>query len=290
MKMLITGSSGMLGRKLSLVARERGGNVLGVDLRGGDVEADLTDDEALLSVLKQERPDVVVNTAAMIDVGLCEEHPLAAWRLNARSVGVMAQFCRDHGCKLLQISTEHYFAGDGAARHDEQAPVTFFNEYARSKYAGEAFAAIAPSALIVRTNIVGFRGVGRPTFAEWVCKAIVSDAEMTLFEDSYVSSIDVTTFSRALLDLMEKNASGLFNLASSEVFSKRDFILAMARHLGVRLTRAKTGSVSSLPVKRPDSCGLDVGRAVKLLGYKLPGLDEVTRHLAEEWEKHEGKS
>lgn len=280
----------MLGRKLSVVSRQRGIDILGVDLRGGDVEADLTEDEALLSILEQARPDVVVNTAALVDVGLCEKNPLAAWRLNARCVGVMAHFCRAHGCKLVQISTEHYFTGDGAARHDEQAPVTFLNEYARSKYAGEAFAATDPSALILRTNIVGFRGVGSPTFAEWVCDAIVHDAGVTLFEDSYVSSIDVTSFSRALLDLVEKNASGLFNLASSEVFSKRDFILAMARQLGVTLTRAKVGSVRSLPVKRPDSCGLNVQKVEALLGYKLPGLNDVTRQLASEWRNHEGTS
>ncbi len=275
----------MLGRKLSAVARERSLSVTGLDIEGSDLAVNLTDDAALMAALQHVHVDVLVNCAAIVDVGLCERDPLLAWRLNARCVGVMAEYCRSKGIKFVHISTEHYFAGDGARKHDENAPVTFFNEYARSKFAGEAFAAMCPDALVLRTNIVGFRGHGKTTFAEWAFDAVMSDAEMTLFDDAYVSSIDVGHFSHALLDLVATGQSGVFNVASSEVFSKQDFILAIARHLGVELTNVRTGSVRSLPVKRPDSCGLEVGKAEAALGYKLPGLDGVADQLVKDWRK-----
>ncbi len=58
----------------------------------------------------------------------------------------------------MQISTDHYFCGQGDLKHDESAPVTLLNEYARTKYAGEAFALTNPEACVIRTNVVGFRG------------------------------------------------------------------------------------------------------------------------------------
>lgn len=285
MKLLVTGSAGMLGLKLSGVALERGYEVVGLDLANCDIAIDMTDDAALIAALGVVRPDVVVNCAAIVDVGHCEQDPLLSWRVNARCVGVMAHYCRSHHVRLVQISTDHYFCGDMDKKHDELAPVTFLNEYARAKFAGEAFAAIGPTSLVLRTNIVGFRGRATKTFAEWAFDAVVHDREITLFRDAYVSTIDVRSFSGALLDMIERKESGLFNLANHDVFSKQALIECIARQLGVSLSRAKTGSVAALSVARADSCGLDVSRAERALGYELPDLDQVVCNLVNEWKK-----
>jgi len=273
----------MLGQALGRTARARGHHVVGAGRRNADVSFDITDDEGVREAVESVSPDVLVNCAALIDVARCNDDPLTAWRVNARAVGVMAEACRARGITFVQISTEHYFTGGGALAHDESAPVTFFNEYARTKFAGEGFAAVCPDHLVLRTNIVGFRGHEKPTFAEWAFRAVEEDAELILFHDSHVSSIDVDAFSRALLDLVDRDARGLFHLASSEVFSKQQLIEAIADALGVRLTRATSGSVHSLSVPRAESCGLDVSKAESVLGYALPDLREVVAHLATEW-------
>jgi dTDP-4-dehydrorhamnose reductase len=278
-KMLITGSNGMLGEALTSECASRGHDVIGLDLSDADVLVDLTDDAALSAAFNEVRPDVVINCAAIVDVALCDSDPLSAWKLNARAVGVLAEQCRRYNAQLVQVSTDHYFSGDGPELHDEKAPVSFLNEYARTKFAGEGFALSGERSLVLRTNIIGFRGHGKPTFAEWAFDAVENDRTMTLFEDSFVSCIDTASFSEALLDLTEKNAHGLFNVANHEVFSKQALIEEIAQVCGKLLTRASVGSVKQLGVRRADSCGLDVSRAEEVLGYRLPSLGKAVMRL-----------
>lgn len=280
MKILLIGSSGMLGQALRAEMRSRGAEVVGLDRAGAEISADICKDDDLAQAIRDTAPAAVINCAAIVDLGLCESDPLLAYQINARAVGVMAEKCHASDIPFVHVSTDHYFSGDGDRLHREDAQVIFLNEYARTKFAGEGFALAFPDSLVLRTNIVGFRGHGKPTFAEWAFDAVERDAPMVLFEDSYVSCIDVGSFSTAIADLLAKRAAGLYNLANREVFSKKDFIEAIASRLGRRLSKAETGSVASLGVRRADSCGLDVSRAESILGRPLPGLAEVVDRLA----------
>lgn len=271
----------MLGQALMAESRERGWEVLGAARSGTDLLVDLMDWTHLSTSIKRISPRVVINAAGITDLAQCEDDPLAAWRINACAVGVMAEACRDLGCQLLQVSTDHYFTGDGAARHDEEAPVRLVNEYARSKFAGEAFARLCPQALVVRTNITGRRGLAsRPTFAEWLSSVVNQDAEVTLFDDFFTSTLDTENCAKGLLDLIDIGYRGLINLASSEVASKKEFAQALAAAMGRPLSRITVGSVKALQPPRAESLGLDVTVAEKLLGRSLPGLQQVVESLA----------
>lgn len=277
--LLVLGAAGMLGQAVMAEAAKRGLDAAGPS----HAELDMTDDAALAACFAKLKPNLVINAAAIADVGACEADPLTAWRVNARAVAVLADLCRSSGARLVQVSTEHYFAGDGDGRHAEDAPVTLLNDYARTKFAGEAFALTCPKALVARVNIVGIRGRGNPSFAEWALDVIAHDREAVLYEDAFVSCIDVWTCARALFDLAEKDASGILNLASREVFSKKAFVESLAAQLGRPLTKTRTGSVrSGSGARRADSQGLDVSVAEGLLGYRLPTLTDVTARLAAE--------
>ncbi len=285
MTLLVTGATGMLGQALMAEARTRGRPVLGLARSGADIPCDMTDDAALAQAFEAHRPSTVVHTAAMIDIAQCAREPLAAWTINGRAVSVLAELCRRHAVKLIHVSTEHYFTGDGTARHDEAAPVRLVNDYARQKYAAEHFALTCPGAVVARTNLVGLRGWEKPTFAEWVLKAVAEDAEFSLFEDAYGCSIDAWRCAGVLLDLSDKNAEGVFNVGSRDVFSKADFIRAVARARGRTLTRARSGSVRELSVPRAESLGLDTSKVTAAVGYPMPSLEEVARAVVDHWRK-----
>lgn len=283
MKVLVFGATGLLGQALMRAARGRGADVCGISRHGADVVLDVCDQDSVLAFISDFRPDVVFNAAALVDIGACEADPARAHAVNADAVGTLARACASVGAKLVQISTDAFFTGDGDARHDEDAPVKIVNEYARSKYVGEKLALGAPGALVVRTNIAGFRGeADRPSFAEWAVAAIRANAEVTLFDDFCLSTIEVNQLADALFDLIDRGAAGVLNVASSSVASKKTFIEALARAMGRSLDHAKTGSVRSLSPPRPDSLGLDVTRAEALLGRPLPDLDAVIAALVTE--------
>jgi len=229
----------------------------------------------------------VINAAAIADIEACERNPGSALAVNARAVLAMAEFCRDAKTPLVQISTDHFFTGNGAAPHGELAPVALVNHYARTKFLAEGFASLAPQALIVRTNVTGLRRApGRHSFAEWALDALEQRAPLRLFDDFYAPTIDTVSFARALFDLREKGATGIVNLASRTIGSKRHFVHTLARKMGIALDWDEPASVVNLAVARAESLGLDVSKAERLLGYVLPDIEQVCGNLVSQW-KHE---
>lgn len=278
-RLLVLGDTGLAGAALMDAARARGLAVTGASRRG-ERRVDLRDAEGLAGLIGELRPAVVINAAAQVSVAECERDPAQAWLVNARPASLLAELSRERRFRLLQVSTDHFYSGDGRRAHREDDPVVLLNDYARTKYAAEAFALSAPDALAVRTNILGLRSATGGSFGEWALKVVETDAEATLFEDQFVSILDIWSFAEGLLDLAASDARGLVNLASSEVFSKAELVEAIAAALGRPLTRARRGSVGMLDVRRPDSLGLDVGRAEAILGRRLPGLQAVAGRFA----------
>ena len=284
MTILLFGATGMLGQALAAEAARRKQPLIGAARRGASVAVDISDAVALNACLEKFRPDLVVNAAAMTSLDACERDPTRAYAVNARAVATMSEWCRNAAVRMVQISTDHFFTGDRDRRHGESEPICLVNEYARTKYVGEGFAALAPRALTLRTNVTGLRGWdGQATFFEWVMAALTKRTPLALFEDFFTSTIDATTLAVALFDLVERDATGLFNVASSTVASKRRFVHALAREAGVTLDWDKPASVASLPTARAESLGLDVAKAERLLGYRLPDLQQVAINLISQW-------
>lgn len=291
MTLLVTGDTGLLGRALVDLCRRRGLVVIGASRNSRELACDIADDASVARLLDRARPAVVVNTAALTNIDRCDADPVSAWQINARAVAFLAHRCRERDARLVQISTDHYFVGSGPERHDENAPVTLVNEYARCKYAGEAFALANADSLVVRTNFTGRRGVpGEPTLLEWLFDAAVSRRPVTLFADVFVSTIDVGAAARGILDLVDRRVVGVVNLASREVFSKKTLLERVAVAIGHPLTAVKSGGVSGLRTRRATNLGLDVRRAEGLLNYRLPGLADVVTSLAREFQPAAGEA
>jgi dTDP-4-dehydrorhamnose reductase len=286
MAILLFGATGMLGQAIAAEAGRRGRRVVGASRQGSDCQIDLARVDEVSALLERAAADLVVNAAAITALDACERDPGAAYAVNARAVAEIACWCARHAVPLVHISTDHFFTGDRDLPHAETAPVTLVNEYARTKFAAEAFAHLAPGALVLRTNVTGRRGWrGRPTFAEWAFHALLLRAPLGLFEDFHTSTIDTPSFARALFDLVDRGAAGTLNLAARTVASKRRFVQTLARVLCVTLDWDEAASVASLPVRRAESLGLDVARAERLLGYALPDTLQVCRNLVSQWEQ-----
>ena len=275
MTVLLLGSTGLLGQALAAEARARGLSLLTAARRGADLDLDIADLPRLGEALATVAPAAVINAAAMVDVATSDASPGVAYAVNAAPVALLAEWAKGEGRRLVHVSTDHFFIEGGARPHGEDETVALLNQYAATKYAAEAFALTAPSALVLRTSIVGLRRRGAPTFAEWAIGVVTEDRPVTLFADAWTSSIDVGACARATFDLFDHGAAGRLNLGAREVYSKAAFIHALAAAFGRPLTRAATGSVADLHPPRPASLGLDVTRAQALLDWRLPDLAAV---------------
>jgi dTDP-4-dehydrorhamnose reductase len=146
---LVTGAGGMLGRDLVTALHRRGEDVAGL-ARG---ELDVTDEAAVRGALRRHRPAIVVNCAAWTAVDDAEAHEDDALLVNARGAENIAAACAAGGARLVHVSTDYVFGGDGQrpyAEDDHPAPRT---AYGRTKLAGEqAVLGLLPgTSIVVRT-------------------------------------------------------------------------------------------------------------------------------------------
>jgi dTDP-4-dehydrorhamnose reductase len=284
---VILGGTGLAGLALVKEAKKRGLTVVTVARRNADCNLDVSNTKELLSYLRKVRPRCVINTVAMINLDHCEKNPGEAYIVNAALVGHLSSFCQTEDVKLCQISTDHYYSGDAKFLHNEKSSIALLNEYARTKYAGECFALTNPSSLVLRTNIVGFRNWNeQPTFAEWVIRELTANNRITMFNDFFTSSIDVKTFSKAVFDLINADSTGVLNVASSECFSKMEFIQLLSSRLRLDISNCISGTVkTNSGITRAESLGLDVSCCESILGYKLPTLDAVVQSIAHGYEE-----
>lgn len=273
--LLVLGATGLLGQAVMAEAGRRGLDAVGA-ARRGEIRLDVRDEASLAAVVAELRPRLVVNAAALVSIPACEADPGLAWAVNARAPAILARAARGVDARVVHVSTDHFFVGDGRAAHAEDAPVTLVNEYARTKHAAEGLALTHADTLVLRVNMIGLAD----GFGAWAARVIAEDAPAVLFEDAFVSILDVWTLAGALLDLAAGPATGVLNLAASEVFSKAELVRALAAAQGRTLTRAVPGTVQAADVPRPDSLGLDVTRAQAILKRQLPGLDHVAREVA----------
>lgn len=278
MRWLILGATGLLGPCFVKEIHARGNEAVTAARSNADVNFDVADIDAVTQAIKQISPDGIINCAANIYVDKCELDPAGAYLINTRPLSTLADWSKETKCPLLQVSTDHYFTEGSNHPQTEKAPVDLVNEYARSKYLAEQLALTSPYALILRTNIIGAKkGHGR-----WVKESLQNKEAMTLFMDFYSSPLHVDDMARISLDLADKKASGVYNVSSRDVSSKGNFIYAVAKAMNIDADWVIEGSGHKLATKRAMCLGLDVSKAEKKLGYKLPTLTQTAQALASE--------
>jgi dTDP-4-dehydrorhamnose reductase len=146
---LVTGAAGMLGQELVAVLTQQGEEVTGLTRR----DLDITDAGAVLAAMRSHRPEIVVNCAAWTAIDEAEAHEAAALRVNGDGAGYVAAACGDVGARLVHISSDHVFAGDGTRPYAEDEPPSPSTAYGRTRLAGERAVRreLGDAAYVVRT-------------------------------------------------------------------------------------------------------------------------------------------
>ncbi len=291
MKILLLGSNGMLGQAVKQQLIESECQYTSVDRAGDGYSFDLLNDKRLEQCIEEVNPDVIINTAAIVNLEQCEGDPGGAYCLNTRLPGILAEICRGRDCYLVHISTDHYYTGDGTRLHTEEDEIKLINEYARTKYIGEQMALMYNNTVVLRTNIVGFRARGTLTFLEWAISQIVQNKAMVLFNDFYTSTIHTRDFAKVLMDILKQRPLGIYNLASSDVSSKKEFIIELSDALFGCHPKYTVGSVKKLNgAPRAESLGLSTEKIENIVGYKMPTLDETIDSIKMEYERRKGRN
>ncbi|MBW8750842.1 MAG: dTDP-4-dehydrorhamnose reductase [Propionibacteriales bacterium] len=194
MRWMVTGAKGMLGTDATALLRDRGHDVVGVDL--GDLE--LTDPTAVKAAL--DDVDVVLNCAAWTAVDDAESQEDAALVANATIPSVIAGAAAATGTRMVQISTDYVFAGDATAPYAEDAPMSPASAYGRTKGAGETAVrdALPDRHLIVRT--AWLYGAHGNCFPRTIARVAAERGAVSVVDDQ----VGQPTWTRDVADLVAR--------------------------------------------------------------------------------------
>jgi len=274
--LLITGVHGQLGRALEKLARQRGLGVAGHDLD----TLDICDRDAVAKLVGRLEPRTLINCAAFTTVDACEADEAAATAVNGTAVGHLAAACNAAGARLLHLSTDYVFAGDGARPYTEADPVAPASAYGRSKLEGERLARTADRHLIVRT--AWLYGHGGANFVEAIRRQIDRGASsLRVVADQVGSPTFCDDLAEALLELVDVEACGVVHAANSGSTSWHGFAVEIVRLIGAEVAvHAVSTADYPRPAKRPAYSVLDTSRLAAVIGRPLPPWqDALARYL-----------
>lgn len=265
----------MLGRYLKMALTAQSGQSVFVAGRvTGDAILDYMKPDSFERCLDEIRPDVIVNAAAMTELGACQRNPQQCKAVNEDGPARLAELCAKVGIRFIQISTDHYYTNDGAVPHKETDKIVLLNNYAQSKYNAELeVMKAAEENLILRTAIVGFTKKRR-TLIDWAYDSLTSGKRIDLFFNTYSSFMHCGQFANVVCELIGKDLGGVYNVGSRDVFSFGEFYLRLAEAMNVRPQYTRGTQLNS-EVVRANSRGLNVEKVESTFGLKMPSLDDV---------------
>jgi dTDP-4-dehydrorhamnose reductase len=287
---LITGGSGLLALNWAVTVRDHCGVVLGLHERAVTLPGvktqriNLESADAIARTLEASQIDLVIHTAGFTNVEECEAKPDLARHINVTLADNVAKACAETGISLAHISTDHLFSG-AESLVDESHPISPQNSYGRTKAEAECqVLETNAKALVVRTNFYGWGSSYRRSFSDTILGVLRSGKEATLFTDVFYTPILIEVLAEAVLDLIQLEASGVYNVVGDERLSKHEFGLKVAETFGLDAALIKSvlmAEQASL-VRRPFDMSLSNQRVCKVLGRPLGGVNEQIARLRQQ--------
>ncbi len=254
---VVTGARGMLGQDITRAFENRGARVTGLSKK----ELDITRETTCRQVLKDLRPNIVVNCAAFTKVDLCERERDLAYRVNALGPQNLSGICREIGAWLVHISTDYVFDGTATRPYLEDEKTNPVNVYGQSKLAGEkAVARAGGRYLIVRTSWLF--GAGGPNFIATMLNLSENIDTLNVVNDQRGRPTFTMDLSKGILLLLDSGASGIVHCANSGSctwFELCCYALKRAGKTGIEVIPVSSNRFER-PAKRPAYSVLSIER------------------------------
>jgi dTDP-4-dehydrorhamnose reductase len=301
MKILITGSNGLLGQKLvyklkelkevELIATARGENRL-VNKSGYIYEPlDITNRDNVEAVFKKYLPDAIINTAAMTNVDACETDKLGAMLMNATAVehqvSVLEQLQNDsYKPHFIHLSTDFIFDGTHGPLTEEEKPNPL-SYYAETKLEAENI--VMASKLnwaIARTVLVYgiVDNMSRSNIVLWVKQNLEQGKIINVVDDQFRTPTLAEDLADGCILIALKKAEGIFNISGKDFMSILELANKVADyyHLDKSLIKPSKSADIKQPAKRPPRTGFIIDKARKVLGYNPHSFEEGIKLMEEQ--------
>ncbi len=282
MKVIITGEDGQLGLALQQT-KPTGWEIVPLN----QIDLDITDGSAVTSVIKEYKPDLVINTAAYTAVDKAEEEVDTAYRVNADGAANIARAAEETGARLIHVSTDFIFDGYKTEPYlptDEAKPI---NVYGASKLQGEqvVLSETMGKAVVLRTAWL-YSADGH-NFVKIMLRLMAEREELKIVADQIGSPTWARELAKVIWLMAHKaDMQGIYHWTDEGEISWYDFAVAIqeeAHELGILQKMIPIKPIKTeeypTPAKRPAYSVLDKTSTIEALAYKPPHWRESLRKM-----------
>lgn len=274
MKVLVTGVKGQLGHDVVLELEKRGHEAVGVDIE----EMDITDAECVRKVISRTAPDAVIHCSAYTAVDRAEEEVDLCRRVNAEGTKNIAVVCKELDCKLLYLSTDYIFSGEGERPWEPDDEAQPLNLYGQTKYEGECeIKSRLEKYFIVRISWVF--GINGNNFIKTMLRLGKENGAVRVVDDQIGSPTYTYDLSVLLVDMIESDKYGAYHATNEGICSWYEFAKEIFKTAGmdeVEVTPVQSGEFP-VKAKRPKNSRMSKEKLVQNGFDKLPSWQDAVR-------------
>ncbi len=278
MKILVTGYNGQLGYDVVRVGRSQTLNMIGTT----ENELDITQEQSVLDVVHQIKPDAIIHCAAYTAVDKAEDEKEICWKVNVDGTKFLAKAAAAVQAKFMYISTDYVFDGEGNtpfAETDDPKPIGY---YGFTKYEGEkALQTILDQWFIVRISWVFGRNGNN--FVKTMLRLSESRDELKVVCDQFGSPTYTLDLAYLLIDMIQTDKFGIYHATNEGICNWAEFAQEIFKLAGKHV-QVEGITTEAYPTKaiRPKNSRMDKQK-LQEAGFKpLPSWqDALTRYIQE---------
>ena len=286
MKIIILGANGFIGRRI-LNRLYPNHQVLACSLHpdilpeeGYRFETiDMLDYSAMTTLLNDFQPEVIINASALSVVDYCELHPEEAYAMNVPAVKHLAEYSRDHSCRLIHLSTDFVFDGTSSIAYTETDTPNPVNYYGKTKqWSEEVIGQLCTDYAIVRVEVV----YGKPlpkqhgNIVHLVKNRLENGQSIRVVSDQFRSPTWVEDIACAIEQLLSNQHQGIYHICGGETLSVAEIAYRAAKYfnLDTSLIEPITTEAINEATPRPPFTPMSVEKAQQEFGYQPSVLEE----------------
>ena len=282
-KILITGSNGLLGQKLvnlladktdfDFIATARGKNRI-KSIEGFAYRTlDITSQQDVDKVILEEKPNVVIHTAAMTNVDQCEDEKELCDSMNVDAVAYLAKACEEIEAHLIHLSTDFIFDGEDGPYDESSIQPNPISYYGESKLRAEHILYNSKVRWTIARTVLVYgitEGMSRSNIILWVKSSVESGKQINVVTDQYRSPTLAEDLAMGCYLIAQKGATGIYNISGEEVLTPYEMAIQTADFFSLdkSFINETDGSKFQQRAKRPPKTGFIITKAKKELGYQ----------------------
>ncbi|TKB98215.1 SDR family oxidoreductase [Pedobacter cryotolerans] len=300
---LVTGSNGLLGQKITeKILREGGVNLIATSkglnrypVKDGYVymDMDILDPIKVRNVIERYKPDSIIHTAALTNVDACEHQKEEAYQLNVTSVETLLLLAEEYNIQLVHLSTDFIFDGEHGP-YDELAAPNPLSYYGQTKLKAEEILKNSKAKWAVLRTIIVYgiiKDLSRSNIVLWAKDALEKGNPINVVNDQW----RMPTLAEDLADIcflaIEYDAQGVFNASGKDMMSISELVAKVADfwQLDKNLINEVSGETLNQAAKRPARTGFILDKSMTELNYQPHSFEEGLAIVDQQMKNAEGQ-